>query len=302
MAEESERFPADASATLDLILLRAFVEVERQGTFHAAASALHCTQSAISQRMQKLEQLIGQPLFLRTGRSKVLTDTGRHLLRYGQEMLALHDDAMAFLQARSPRGSLRLGSSHDAAEALLPMILAQLSRLMPHLSYEVTIGRSPELLKNLHDAGLDLALATRRDDALESFVVRSAPVLWLCSANFKFARGEPLPLVLGDEPSVFRRFALEALARHGQPWRQIYTSSSPVGVRAAVRAGLGITPRTVEMLTPDMRILGDREGLPQMPDVSYYLYCRQNSVNPVVSQAFQMLRLFFRHQDAGAIA
>lgn len=240
--------------------------------------------------MQRLELQAGQPLFLREGRTKQLTEYGRHLLRYARDMLSLNDDAVFFLRNLSPSGSLRIGSPHDVADTLLPYILGQLARQMPSISLEVTIGRSPDLLESLHNAALDLTLATRTDTALESVVARTSPVLWLCAAHFHHLRGEPLPLILGDEPSIFRREALAALARAGIAWRQVYTSTSPVGVKAAVRAGLGITPRSVELLTSDMRALGHAEGLPSLPDVTYHLYMRPHSVNPVVRQAFSLLQ------------
>ncbi len=284
--------------TLDLELLRAFVEVARQGTFQAAGASLGRTQSAVTQQMQRLEALAGKPLFQREGRAKHLTEHGRHLLRYAREMLSLNDDAVLFLRDRSPRGSLRIGSPHDVADTLLTQILGQLARLMPNLNLEISIGRSPQLLDGLHSAELDLTLATREDPALDGVAVRTSPILWLCSTQFQHLPGQPLPLILGDEPSIFRRVGLEALERAGLPWRQVYLSASPIGVKAAVRAGLGITPRSVELLSADMRALGEKDGLPRLPDVTYYLYMRPNALNPVVRQAYALLRSAMGPQGA----
>lgn len=52
---------------LDLDLLRTFVAVADLNTFAAAAAAVNRTQSAVSQQMQRLEQLIGKELFARHG-------------------------------------------------------------------------------------------------------------------------------------------------------------------------------------------------------------------------------------------
>jgi DNA-binding transcriptional LysR family regulator len=67
----------------------------------------------------------------------------------------------------------------------------------------------------------------------------------------------PLPLILVDEPSIYRRYALEALERANIPWRRAYLASNLIGIKAATRAGLGVTPRSMEMLGPDMRVLGE---------------------------------------------
>lgn len=53
---------------LDLDLLRTFVAVADLNTFAAAAAAVCRTQSAVSQQMQRLEQLVGKELFARHGR------------------------------------------------------------------------------------------------------------------------------------------------------------------------------------------------------------------------------------------
>ncbi|WP_244079879.1 LysR family transcriptional regulator, partial [Escherichia coli] len=62
---------------LDLDLLRTFVAVADLNTFAAAAAAAAAvcrTQSAVSQQMQRLEQLVGKELFARHGRNKLLTE------------------------------------------------------------------------------------------------------------------------------------------------------------------------------------------------------------------------------------
>lgn len=65
-------------------------------------------------------------------------------------------------------------------------------------------------------------------------------------------------------------------------------ASTLAAVRAAVKAGLGITARPVEMMSPDLRVLGAADGLPPLPDTEYLL-CRdpsgQNELAQVIYQA-----------------
>lgn len=74
---------------LDLDLLRTFVAVADLNTFAAAAAAVCRTQSAVSQQMQRLEQLVGKELFARHGRNKLLTEHGIQLLGYARKFFAL---------------------------------------------------------------------------------------------------------------------------------------------------------------------------------------------------------------------
>jgi len=48
---------------LDLDLLRTLAAIAQHETFSEAANRLHKTQSAITQQMQRLEAMIGLPLF-----------------------------------------------------------------------------------------------------------------------------------------------------------------------------------------------------------------------------------------------
>ncbi len=70
-----------------LNVLRGFEAAARLGSFHQAAQELHLTQSAISQQIRSLEELLGQPLFHRQGRSVTLTDAGQDLLETTQSVL-----------------------------------------------------------------------------------------------------------------------------------------------------------------------------------------------------------------------
>lgn len=276
--------------TFDLDLLRTFVAVVNYGTFAAAGVNANLTQSAITQQMQRLEAQLGMPLFQKQGRAKQLTDPGRQLLRYARDILSLNDDAMLALRDSSPAGSLRIGSSHDVADTLLPDALSRIARFMPQLRLEIVVARSPMLMEALHRGEIDMTISTRVDPTLEGFILRTFPTLWLCSLQYVHVAQQPVPLVLGDEPSIFRRFALEALELHQVPWRQAYSSASPIGIKAAVRAGLGVTARSMELLGPDTRVLTEKDGLPRLPDITYYLWIRPNALNPIARQAYDLLR------------
>lgn len=60
--------------------LRAFEAVARLGGVREAAKELYVTAPAVSHQLAKLEQFLGSPLFIRTGRSMVLTEIGRDYL------------------------------------------------------------------------------------------------------------------------------------------------------------------------------------------------------------------------------
>ena len=276
--------------TLDLELLRTFIAVVDHHSFAEAGTQLNRTQSSVTQHMQRLEQQVGVNLFEKQGRQKRLTEAGLQLLRHARQMLSMNDEALSSLRENSLSGVLRIGSPHDIADTILPPILSHIARSAPRLRLEIDVGRSPFLMEDLHRGKVDMVISTREDPNLEGFALRTSPVWWICSAQYLHNPSDPLPLILVDEPSIYRRYALEALERANIPWRQAYLASNLIGIKAATRAGLGVTARSMEMLGPDMRVLGETDGLPRLPDVTYHLWIRPNTVNPLVRRAYQLIR------------
>jgi DNA-binding transcriptional LysR family regulator len=274
---------------LDLDLLRTLAAIDQARSFSAAAERLHKTQSAITQQMQRLEGIVGLPLFEKQGRNKLLSPHGRKLVDYARHMLAINDEAMRAMQDGQLEGELRLGAPHDVAETLLPTVLTHITRWSPRVRLEIRVDRSPFLMNALRAGELDLSISTRFDPAYEGVILRTSPTAWIASAGYVHDASAPVPLVLADEPSLFRRLALNALEQARVPWQTNYVAPNLVGIRAAVRAGLGITARSIEFLGPDMRVLGEKDGLPPLPDANYFLWMRTDLINPLTRYVFDML-------------
>lgn len=271
---------------LDLDLLRTFVAVADLNTFAAAAAAVCRTQSAVSQQMQRLEQLVGKELFARHGRNKLLTEHGIQLLGYARKILRFNDEACTSLMYSDVQGSVIIGASDDTADTILPYLLSRVTSIYPKLAIDVRVKRSPFMLPMLESDEVDLAITTITTKDHPHIVLRTSPTLWYCSADFSYPSGDSVPLVLLDEPSPYRSMAIEHLNKAGIPWRIAYVASTLSAIRAAVRAGLGVTVRPIEMMSPELRVLGEQDGLPRLPDTQYVLYKNQHCDNDLAMAIF----------------
>lgn len=269
---------------LDLDLLRTFVAVADLNTFAAAAAAVCRTQSAVSQQMQRLEQLVGKELFARHGRNKLLTEHGIQLLGYARKILRFNDEACSSLMFSNLQGVLTIGASDESADTILPFLLNRISSVYPKLALDVRVKRNAFMLDMLKSQEVDLIVTTNRPGSFESLTLRTSPTHWYCAAEYVLQKGEPVPLVLLDDPSPFRDVVLATLNAANIPWRLAYVAST----LPAVKAGLGVTARPVEMMSPDLRVLGAVDGLPPLPDTEYLL-CRdpasKNDLAQVIYQA-----------------
>ncbi|CAQ83610.1 MULTISPECIES: transcriptional regulator HexA [Photorhabdus] len=274
---------------LDLDLLRTFVAVADLNTFAAAAAAVCRTQSAVSQQMQRLEQLVGRELFARHGRNKLLTEHGLQLLGYARQILRANDDASASLTYSDAEGELRIGASDDTVDTLLPFLLNRIASVYPRMAIDVRIKRTQFIESMLDNHEIDLALTTAKISHHPRTVLRSTPVLWHCAPDFQLQPNEPVPLVVMDETNPFRQLALDTLDEVGVSWRIAYEAASLSAVRTAVNAEVGITARPLEMQNADLRILGESEGLPRLPETQFSLYRHSNEQNESVLTVFSAI-------------
>ncbi len=274
---------------LDLDLLRTFVAVADLNTFAAAAAAVCRTQSAVSQQMQRLEQLVGKELFARHGRNKLLTEHGIQLLGYARKILRFNDEACMSLMFSNLQGVLTLGASDESADTILPFLLNRISSVYPKLASDVSVKRNAFMVEMLKENEVDSVVTTHRLSQYDCLTLRTSPTHWYCAAEYVLQKGEPIPLVLLDDPSPFRDMVLTALNEASIPWRPAYVASTLPAVRAAVKAGLGVTARPVEMMSPDLRVLGQSEGLPSLPDTEYLLCHNAASNNELAKVVFEAM-------------
>lgn len=116
------------SQSLDIVLLRTFLEVVDSGGFALAADNLALTPSAVSGHIKRLEQTAGVSLLSRTTRRLELTQAGETLYAYARNIVELEREARARLHGTPIRDRLRIGASEDFASAWLPRVLQRFRR------------------------------------------------------------------------------------------------------------------------------------------------------------------------------
>lgn len=114
---------------MDLGRLRTLREFADRGSVTAAARALHCTPSAVSQQLRALQGEVGLPLTEPAGRGLRLTDAGRALVARADEVLAALERAESELDTyrSAPRGRVRIAIFQSAGLMLLPGLLTRVA-------------------------------------------------------------------------------------------------------------------------------------------------------------------------------
>ena len=138
-----------------------FYTVAREGSIARAAKQLRLTQPTVSVQIRALEDALGEKLFLRSGRSLLLTEIGHIVYRYAEEIFALGRELTDTLKGR-PRGRpvhLRVGITESMPKMIAYRLLEPALRLEQEVHLICREGKAQQLLAELMMHGLDLVLS-----------------------------------------------------------------------------------------------------------------------------------------------
>lgn len=271
---------------LDMNAMRTLVAILQSGSLGRAADRVGRSQSAASQQIKKLEIQLGQPLFRKRGRNMVLTETGELAHSYARRILELNDEAARCVAGMAVEGVVRFGLPGDFAETWLPAALGRFKKAHPAVRVDVEVAGNGRLLERLDRGEFDLVLALGHGSRADAKRIATLPMTWIGPAGTEaiLKPDAPLDLALYNPPCFFRRVGIEALDNASIPWRLAYTTASLQSLWAGVAAGLGITLRTTAGIPPFLMRLGERHGLPPLPEVELCLHSAPTSTNPASSQ------------------
>jgi len=148
---------------LDSRHLRLVAEVARSQSVTRAADRLHVTQSAVSHQLREIEDKLGAPLFLRSGRRMLPTPAGLLLVRTADKVLDEISGAEAAVGqlARRGGGEFRVCTQCHTGYHWLPPLLEDVRRAFPEFEVRIAVEHTMHPLAALLDGKLDLAIVNR---------------------------------------------------------------------------------------------------------------------------------------------
>ena len=144
---------------MDITLLKTFLEVAASGSFVSSADRLFVTQSAVSLRIQRLEDTLGKPLFTRSKAGAELTNAGREFHKYAVSLIRVWEEARQ--QVAIPEGftrSLTIGAQYSLWPRLGFRWIDALRRDIPDLNIRAELGMPDRLTRFLIEGVMDVAL------------------------------------------------------------------------------------------------------------------------------------------------
>jgi LysR family transcriptional activator of nhaA len=210
--------------TLNYHHLLYFWAVAKEGSLRKASEVLHVSQPSISAQLKQLEGSLEAPLFTRTTRSLVLTETGQTVLEYAEEIFSLGRELLTVVGQQPGQRSLRLHVG--VADSVPKIIVRQHFRPVFELGRAVRVicreGSLEELITQLAAHKLDVVLADEPSTGalrVRTFNKRlSASTIVLCAAPFLAKRlVKNFPDSLNAAPAILPVTEM-ALRRQLEQW------------------------------------------------------------------------------------
>ncbi len=230
---------------MDMRALKCFVWTAELGSITRASNELGIVQSALSRKIQHIEQELGATLFTRLPRGIQLTPAGRQFLEHARRILSEVDFAKNELKdyPLSVEGAVTLGLSPTLAPIVAPGCVAHMRRYFPGIALKVVEGFSTALLDPLLTGRIDIAVLTNppRSASLRQDPVVSEEVVVVTAPGVRGIRPFYTLEELCREPVIvtsgFRAVVDEQLRKLGKQLRPLMEIDSVEAIRRMVLKG-----------------------------------------------------------------
>lgn len=276
--------------TFDLVLLRTFVVVAEQRSMTATANALHLSQGAVSQQIRRLEDLLGESLFIRQRPSIRLSPLGERLIARARQILALNDQLWTELHGNPVQGIVRLGVPYDLAGAWITPAIRAFMATYPQVELSMKCGASPELIQATANGELDVAIAEEVVEQASGDCLSIERLVWVGAKGGVAYLRSPLPVSMVAETCVFRSPVIAALQAQNRPWKTLFENSSLEATIAMVSSDLAVSVWLQSTLPGGLDILPPDAALPELPPIAITLHRAKASHSAASEELIRHIR------------
>ncbi|MCX7710175.1 MAG: LysR family transcriptional regulator [Clostridia bacterium] len=291
---------------MELQQLKTFVTIAKVGSFTKAAELLDYAQSSVSGQIRILEEDLEIRLFERLGREVVLTEEGKRLLTYAEQMLKLAEETKDSITGSSvPKGTLTIGAPETLSIYRLPGILQEYHKRFPKVKLVLKLGSCCDILDWLRKNIIDIAFLLDTPLNISDFISESMcheEISLIAGNNHALINKNPLnsidldgeDLILVEEDGCCYRTRFESLlAESGARPGSIQEFGNVETIKKCVVSGLGISilPRIAvekECLSGQLNELAWNA-----PDFNIYtqiLYRKNKWLSPALSAMIELSR------------
>lgn len=276
---------------LDTHQLHVFLTAAETLSFTEAARRLHMSQPSVSQHIQALERHFDRELFVRAGRSIILTDAGRALMPMARDIVNYSnaiEETMHSLDGEV-HGRLLLGCSTTVGKYLLPSLLARFHREYPKIKVFCQVASPAQAMDMLCANEIHFSLTSAPAPTCRDMEVRkyaTDAIVLIAPNDHPWAKRGIIAaddlrdgyFILREPGSGTMAAVYEGLAGAGVGRDELEAGlvlGNPEAVALAVEEGLGVgfvSSLVVDKLVPEGVTVVDIRGLNLERDITIGRY------------------------------
>lgn len=134
--------------------------VDRERHFGRAAQACHVSQPSLSSQVQKLEEELGVVIFDRSKKPILVTEAGKDIISQAKIIVREHSklESIADGTGHEPRGEFHLAVIPTLAPYLIPLFVAEFSKLYPKVYLKISEYKTDDIIKLLANDDIDAGI------------------------------------------------------------------------------------------------------------------------------------------------
>lgn len=170
---------------MDIRELEIFLTMAELLHFSRASQVCNMSPSALTRTIQRLEEQVEHPLFLRDKRTVALTATGEQFRLYARQTLQEWQNFRATIKDEpAVAGSLSIYASITAVYSLLPNLLESYRNAYPAVQLALRTGAAEQAVVQVKNGEIDLAVAAlpdRNRGQIEFLPITTTPLVFIAS-------------------------------------------------------------------------------------------------------------------------
>jgi len=268
---------------IDGDLLASFLAFGECRNLTRAARMVGVSQPALFERLKRLADGIGEPLYARRGRELVLTEVGDRVLAFAREQRARHDELLADLRGTSAARQVVLAAGEGAYLYLLGPALEAVGR-DPAIDLQLLTLGAPRTLEAVRSgrAHLGVAVVDLVPRGIDAVTLLETPLCVALPARHPAARARRVALadlrgsrwILPPEGQMHRDHVSRALARTGDAPAGVIEADGWPLMLGFVARGLGVAVVNGTCTPPRGAVL---RPVPELGSVTYRLLTRRQA-------------------------
>ncbi len=227
--------------------LQIFKAVCDTGSITRGAERLGMTQPSVSIAVRELEAFYNTKLFDRINRKIYLTDAGKTLRDYVENILSEYDEASSILRSGKSFTKCRIGVNMSFAETDLCRLVKEIKEKLPECDVNITVQNNEQLDKMLTDNQVDMLIYDGMSSVGSRYskLLFSEKMLLVCSESFYEKESitmkelSEMPLLMREKGSGVRKCVDRAFILNGLSEKIFAESGSSLSLLELASESLG---------------------------------------------------------------